>query len=96
MASSVKVSVIPSRFHQRGVLLHERTRGSVNPDEFALPRASNSSTRIGNRPCNSGIKSEGLDTGKGAGGDKENVIGSHHPVLLVLTVVPSIIGRMSR
>ena len=40
-----------------------------------------SSTRIGKRPCSSGIRSDGLATMEGPGGDEQDVVGLHRSVL---------------
>jgi hypothetical protein len=40
-----------------------------------------SSTRIGRRPCSSGSRSDGLRDVEGAGGDEQDVVALHRPVL---------------
>ena len=42
--------------------------------------SESSSTRIGKRPCSSGIRSDGLARVESAGRDEQNVIGADHAV----------------
>ena len=49
--------------HQRDVLLDQRAaRLGEDAHELRLRRARSSSTRIGKRPCSSGIRSDGFET----------------------------------
>ena len=62
IGSSVKVSAIPSVSISAVYCLISALRGSVRMrTNSSLPSAS-SSTRIGKRPCSSGIRSDGFDT----------------------------------
>ena len=55
-------------------------RGSVRIRTNSSRPSGSSSTRIGNRPCSSGIRSDGFDDVERAGGDEQDVIGPHHAV----------------
>ncbi len=62
IASAVKVSAIPSVSISAVYCLTSALRGSVRiRTNSALPSAS-SSTRIGKRPCSSGMRSDGFET----------------------------------
>ena len=64
MASSVKVSAMPSVPINAWYCFTSALRGSVRMRmNSSLPRAS-SSTRMGKRPCNSGMRSDGFETWK--------------------------------
>ena len=58
--------------------------------------SGSSSTRIGKRPCSSGIRSDGLDDVERAGGDEQHVVGLHRRRTWSCTVEPSTIGSRSR
>ena len=57
--------------------------GSVRMRTKSSTFSESSSTRIGRRPCSSGIRSEGFDRLNAPGGDEQDVIGLHRPVLRV-------------
>ena len=55
--------------------------GSVRMRTKSASVSGSSSTRIGKRPCSSGIRSDGLGDVEGAGGDEQDVVGLHRAVL---------------
>ena len=70
-------------------------RGSVRMRTKSSRVSGSSSTRIGKRPCSSGIRSDGFETWNAPAA--MNRMWSVFTIpCLVLTVVPSTIGRMSR
>ena len=71
-----------------------RRAGQDAHTEVVVVRRS-SSTRIGRRPCSSGMRSDGLTSGMAPGGDKQDVIGLDHAVLGV-DGQPSTSGSRSR
>ena len=69
--------------------------GSVRMRTKSSRPSASSSTRIGNRPCSSGIRSDGFDTWN-APAAMNRMWSVRTMPYLVFTVVPSTIGRMSR
>jgi hypothetical protein len=55
--------------------------GSVRMRTKSSAVSASSSTRIGKRPCSSGIRSDGLAHVERARGDEQDVVGLHHAVL---------------
>ena len=69
--------------------------GSVRIRTKSAALSASNSTRIGRRPCNSGIRSDGLETWKAP--DAMNKMWSVFTIpCLVVTVQPSISGNRSR
>ena len=92
---SVKVIATPSVANNAWYCSLNDALGSVNMRAKSSSRNASNSTRIGKRPCNSGIKSDGLATWKAP--DAINNIWSVFTMpCLVLTVEPSINGNRSR
>ncbi len=60
--SSVKLSLIPSVSSNAMYCLISADFGSFRMRMKSVSLSVFSSTRMGNRPCNSGIRSEGLET----------------------------------
>ena len=97
-ASNAFVEKVNFKFSTPRSALYWSTKlksGSVKMRSNSLGPSASSSTRIGRRPCNSGIKSEGLDRW-----NAPEAINKMWSVLigpyLVLTVLPSINGSKSR
>ena len=77
----VNSSVTPSVASSAVYCLVSAFSGSVRMRTKSSSVSDSSSTRIGNRPCSSGIRSEGLDDVERAGGDEQHVVGLDRPVL---------------
>src|ERR1044072_7875153 len=95
IASGVKRTVTPSVRSSSTYGLVKAFRGSLRMRTKSCLVKGSSSTRIGNRPCSSGIRSAGLATWKAPAA--MNRMWSVRTIpYLVVTVEPSTIGRRSR
>ena len=83
IAPSVKRIVTPSVESSAVYCLTSALFGSVRMRTKSSRPSASSSTRIGKRPCSSGIRSRRLRDVERAGGDEEDVIRLHHAVLRV-------------
>ena len=83
IASSVNRSVTPSVASSAVYCLISAFFGSVRMRTKSSRPSASSSTRIGKRPCSSGNQVRRLRDVERAGGDEQDVIGLHHPVLRV-------------
>ena len=83
MPSGVNSSVTPSVASSSAYCLVSECFGSVRMRRKSALVRSVSSTRIGNRPCSSGIRSDGLDRVKRPGRDEQDVVGPHRAVARV-------------
>ena len=95
IAPSVNRTSTPSVESSAMYCLISAFLGSVRMRTNSSRPSASSSTRIGNRPCSSGIRSDGFETWNAPAA--MNRMWSVFTIpYLVFTVVPSTIGRMSR
>ena len=80
MPSGRNSSLTPSVSSSASYCLTRHASVAVRMRSKSAAVSESSSTRIGKRPCSSGIRSEGLREVERAARDEEDVVGPHHAV----------------